>query len=234
MNIPHFGLHKNTGNRLKRLSFLLKRYPNLYTDISYGYFTFHVEGFEALSKWRSRSREFILEHRDKILFASDMVLEPTKDEPYMLNTLRSYMQWLERDRFRFFYVPDRTMHGMGMDDETLRIIYEQAPNTFLLADASGKLPDRSNGWPAPGIAVPPRPPIPPLDVSQIPPDGPSKPGSGPATKQSPGEASDGADDDKGAGCEKEPWADDEDDGTAVWSDGAGDAHGHGAHAHGPH
>jgi predicted TIM-barrel fold metal-dependent hydrolase len=206
MNIPHFGLHKNTGNRLKRLSFLLKRYPNLYTDMSYGYYTFHVEGFEALSKWRSRSKEFILEHRDRILFASDMVLEPTKDEPYMLNTLRSYMQWLERDRFRFFYIPDRTMHGMGMDPETLRIIYEQAPNTFLLADENGMMRDRSSGAPA---GAPPlvKTPLPPLDKSLIPPDGPSKPGSAPATKQSPGEGPESADDDKGAGCEHEPWED---------------------------
>lgn len=80
VNIAHFGLHKNTAARLARLGFLLERYPNLYSDMSFGYYTFHAEGFEALAKWRSRSKAYITKHRDKLLFASDMVLEPSKDQ----------------------------------------------------------------------------------------------------------------------------------------------------------
>lgn len=169
VNIAHFGLHKNTAARLTRLAFLLERYPYLYSDISFGYYTFHSEGFEALAKWRTRSKEYMTKYRDKLLFASDMVLEPTKDEAYMVDTLRSYMQLIETEKFRFFLMPDKPMHGLGLDDQTLGAIYERSPAAYLLLDAAGRLPERgADGMPV-GVPLPPRPAIPPLDTVQIPP-----------------------------------------------------------------
>lgn len=170
VNIAHFGLHKNTSTRLARLAFLLERYPNLYTDMSFGYYTFHSEGFEALAKWRSRSKDYVTKYRDKLLFASDMVLEPSKDEAYIYDTLRSYMQLLESKTFRFFLMPDRPMHGLALDDATLSAVYERSPASFLLMDSQGRLPDRSQGWPVSGTPEPPRPPIPPLSSVTMPPE----------------------------------------------------------------
>jgi predicted TIM-barrel fold metal-dependent hydrolase len=167
VTLPHFGLYKNSEQRLKRLSLLLDRYPYLFTDMSYGWWTFQIEGFETLAKWRERSREFHVRHREKILFASDMVLESTKGDDYIVNTLRSYMQFIEKDRWRFFYVPDRTMRGLGLDDETLAWIYEKAPANFLLLDPEGRLYDRARNGP-PQV---PRPAIGPLVEGVIPTDG---------------------------------------------------------------
>src|SRR5690606_32060633 len=93
--IPHLGLHKNSKARLDRLSWLLKRYPNLYTDISFGWHVFHEEGFRALARWRSRSKRYLSDHADKIMYASDMVIEQTKDPQYVDDTMRSYFQLLE-------------------------------------------------------------------------------------------------------------------------------------------
>lgn len=164
VTLPHFGLHKNTGPRLQRLGFLLERYPYVYTDISFGFHTFQVDGFETLAANRQRSREFLRKHRDKIMYASDMVLEPSKDEAYINDTLRSYMQFLEMDKWRFMLVPDFTMQGMGLDDETLQHIYEVAPRNFLLLDGKGMGPDRSK---TPKVEVP-RPPLEPLTDAMIP------------------------------------------------------------------
>lgn len=169
VNLAHFGLHKNSAVRLTRLAFLLERYPNLYTDLSFGHYSFHSEGFEALAKWRTRSKEYLTKHRNKLLYASDMVLEPTKDEAYIYDTLRSYMQLLESKSFRFFLMPDTPMHGLDLDDETLSTIYERSPATWLLLDAQGALPDRTKGWPVPGTPVPARPEIPPLSSVTVPP-----------------------------------------------------------------
>lgn len=208
LNIPHFGLHKNAESKLKRLGWLLDRYPNVYTDVSFGFYTFQIEGFEQLARWRTRSRDWLAAHKDKVLYASDMVLEPSKDQKYVENTLRSYMQFLEMERWRFFLVPDHTMHGMGLDDDILGRIYEKNPARWLLLDEQGRLPDRTQGWPVPGVAVPPRPPLPPLDLSTLPPLAPDTKKAQPA--KAVGE--DDPDDAKGGGCEHEPQDESDGDG----------------------
>jgi predicted TIM-barrel fold metal-dependent hydrolase len=164
--LPHFGLHKNTEQRLARLGWLFDRYPNVFTDMSYGYYTFQIEGFESLAKWRTRSRQYLQRYADRIMFASDMVLEPTKDESYIDDTLRSYRQFNESKSFRLFLVPSTLMHGMDLDDDTLSKIYERAPARFLLLDAQGRLPDRTKD---PRVVVEPTP-LPPLDLETIPDD----------------------------------------------------------------
>jgi predicted TIM-barrel fold metal-dependent hydrolase len=164
--LPHFGLHKNTEQRLARLGWIFDRYPNVFTDMSYGYYTFQIEGFEALAKWRTRSRQYLQRYADRIMFASDMVLEPTKDEAYIDDTLRSYRQFVEEQRFRLFLVPSALMHGMDLDDDSLARMYERAPARFLLLDAAGRLPDRTKD---PRVVVE-RVPLPRLDPDTIPDD----------------------------------------------------------------
>jgi predicted TIM-barrel fold metal-dependent hydrolase len=167
VNVPHFGLHKNTGDRLRRFEWLMDRYPNIYTDVSFGWWEFHIEGFEALSKWPSRSNQYFTKHRERIMYAGDMVIEPTKNQAYIDDTIRSYRQLLEMKQFRFFLEPDFLMHGLALDDETLGWIYEKAPAEFLFLDKDGMLPDRSQGWPPPGW-VGPKPGIPPAVPEVVP------------------------------------------------------------------
>lgn len=205
LNLPHFGLHKNAEGKLKRLAWLLQRYPNVYTDVSFGFYTFQIEGFEQLGRWRSRSREWLAANKDKVLYASDMVLEPSKDQPYIENTLRSYQQFLEMERWRFFLAPGYTMHGMHLDDDVLRRIYEKNPARWLLLDAQGNLPDRTQGWPVAGMAPPERPPLAPFDPTTIP-SFTNAPKKTPAAAKEAGEDDDG--DGKGGGCEHEPLEDD--------------------------
>jgi predicted TIM-barrel fold metal-dependent hydrolase len=185
VDIAHFGLQKGTAERLARLGFLLDRYPNVYSDISFGHYSFQSEGFEALAKWRSRSHTYLRRYQHKMLFASDMVLEPTKTEDYISDTMRAYMQLIESKQFRFFLLPEKTMHGLELGDEALRSIYETSPAAFLLLDAEGRLPDRRAGWPVAGLPEPPRPPIPPLSSVTVPAiSSPSSPAAEPASPPS--------------------------------------------------
>lgn len=164
--LPHFGLHKNTEQRLARLGWIFDRYPNVFTDMSYGYYTFQIEGFESLAKWRTRSRTFLQRYADRIMFASDMVLEATKDVPYIENTMRAYRQFVEQKQLRLFLVPSATMHGMDLDADSLKKMYETAPGRFLLLDEQGRLPDRTKS----AAVAAPRPALPPLDPETIPDD----------------------------------------------------------------
>jgi predicted TIM-barrel fold metal-dependent hydrolase len=165
VDLPHFGLEKGDSRRLMRLGFLLNRYPYVYTDVSAGYYTFQTEAFEMLAMNRPLVRAFCEAYGEKIMYGADMVVEPHKDDAYIVNTARSYMQFLESDRWRFFLQPTRIMLGLGLDDQTLRKVYELAPRAFLLADENGRLPDRTRGWPSPGVREPARPRIPPEGVS---------------------------------------------------------------------
>lgn len=164
--LPHFGLHKNTEQRLKRLGWLLDRYPNVYSDMSYGFYTFQIEGFESLSASPKRSRAFLERYADRLMFASDMVLESTKTEDYILHTLRSYRQWNEEAKVRLYLVPSKLMRGMDLDDATLTKMYEVAPRGFLLTDDKGALPDRTKD---PKVAVQWKT-LPPIDLESIPDD----------------------------------------------------------------
>lgn len=155
VDLPHYGLHKESTKKLARLSWLLQRYPNVYTDISFGHPDFELEGFESLSANPDRSRAFYSVCKNKIMFATDMVLEPSKSDDYIHDTLSAYMAHLEQPFFRFPGVDDRLLRGLALPDDALKAVYETAAASFLLLDAEGHMPDRAHG--APSV---PRAPIP--------------------------------------------------------------------------
>lgn len=186
--VPHFGLFKNDLTRLTRLGWLLDRYPNLYTDMGFGWYQYQIEGFEKMASWPMRFREFLTRHAGKVMYGADMVVDPTKDDPFILYTCRSYMQILEMSHFRFYLRPRRPMRGLALPPEVLGKIYEETPRRFLMIGSDGSLPDRTRaGIPAawagkiPGLPpeVPEVAPLPPgseyFHSPRAPPAGASRP-----------------------------------------------------------
>ena len=159
--VPHFGLYKNNRRRLRKLGELLDRYPNMYSDISFGWYEFQIQGFQKFDKYPRRYRSFMKKYAHRFMYSADMVVEPTKDEAYIMDTLRSYMQMLEMKRYRFFLKPERPFRGLKLPEETLRTIYWETPKRFHLLDDAGRAPDRSRGWPWPGWEGKPMPGLPP-------------------------------------------------------------------------
>ncbi len=159
--VPHFGLYKNNRKRLAKLGALLDRYPNMYSDISFGWYEFQLQGFKKFDKYPRRYRKFLEKYADRFMFSADMVVERSKDDDYIINTLRSYIQVLEMPRYRLFLEPDRLMRGLALPEETLRKIYWETPSRYLLMDEQGNLPDRTKGWPWPGWEGKPMPGLPP-------------------------------------------------------------------------
>lgn len=98
VSVPHF---MATGS-LGRAGRLLDQYPNLYTDISFGFEPFMAIGFDKIGNNLAEFRDFILVHRDRILFGADMVLTDTegKDTPYMESMLGCYKALLEKGSFQ--------------------------------------------------------------------------------------------------------------------------------------
>jgi predicted TIM-barrel fold metal-dependent hydrolase len=131
LDLPHFGVYKNTGERLEKLGKLLDTYAHVYADMSFGAPEIQIGDFETLSANHQRMASFVARHADRLMFASDLVLTEGMKPGFAESTLRSYMQMLEEPRFRFFLRPERPLHGLALSDEVLRKVYEETPKAFL-------------------------------------------------------------------------------------------------------
>lgn len=110
---------------------LLDRYPNLYIDISFGHADFQVAGFEVLAATRERAAAFLTRYAQRVMFGGDLVIVSSTEDEFVEDTLRSYMQLLESERFRFFLRPERPMRGLALSPTTLRAIYRDSALDFL-------------------------------------------------------------------------------------------------------
>lgn len=131
VNLPHFGIHKNSAARLTRLGRLLDEHPHVYADMSFGHRDIQLADFETLAATHERVAAFVTRHADRMMFGADLVVTQRTPDDFAEATLRSYMQMLEMPRFRFFLRPARPMHGLALPDEVLRKVYGDTPAAFL-------------------------------------------------------------------------------------------------------
>jgi predicted TIM-barrel fold metal-dependent hydrolase len=105
VSVPHYMV---SSIKLDKVTDLLDRYPNLYTDISFGSPEFMAAGFRRISKDIPKFANFINQYSDRVLFGSDMVLTGAehKDQAYMEGVLTCYRDLLESKKFTCDYVSD--------------------------------------------------------------------------------------------------------------------------------
>ncbi len=133
---PHFIL---TSANLSRLNDLMRKYPQLYTDISFGHPDFLVAGFGRISNNIYAFREFMVNFRDRITYGTDLVVTTykAKTRAYIDDVHLAYMDLLEKEEFvltnniynmmgsdaRKNIDTGRVFNGLNLDDETLQMIY---------------------------------------------------------------------------------------------------------------
>jgi len=98
MSVPHYMV---SSVELEKVAQLLDKYPNLYTDISFGSPEFMAAGFRRISQDPGKFAKFFNDYQDRILFGTDMVLtdNASKDQAYMEEVLTCYKNLLEERRF---------------------------------------------------------------------------------------------------------------------------------------
>ena len=101
-NIPHFMLSSIdlwVTNGQGRLRDYLETYPNLYTDISFGYWA--RDGLWRISNHTKVFREFMIEFQDRFTFGTDMVctIHPRKTVEWVTNMTMGYRNILEEKHF---------------------------------------------------------------------------------------------------------------------------------------
>jgi len=120
--IAHVGSY---AENLNQVSAWLRRYPNMYVDIS--------ARIDELGRKPDASRRFFLEHEDRILFGTDFTY---KEDPYP-----EYWRFLETYDKDFnpygadpLHMAGWDISGIGLPDETLKKIYYGNAEKLLHGD----------------------------------------------------------------------------------------------------
>jgi len=133
INCPHFCL---SSIKISRLRYLFDNYPNVYTDVSFGYFV--EDGLKRISNNASMYHDFIIKYRNRFMFGTDMVVTANKRKTaeWIYNLTMCYRDMLEKSNYQCVVAPDFSgnFNGLNLDKDTLKIIYEDVPKEFLNMD----------------------------------------------------------------------------------------------------
>jgi len=98
IEIPHFMV---SSANLTRVSEFFNKYPNLYTDISFGAPEFMADGLLRISHQHEEFTEFFTTYAERILFGADIVItsNKTKNPEMIKDILQCYISLLEKDYY---------------------------------------------------------------------------------------------------------------------------------------
>lgn len=126
---PHFCL---SSINITRFEYLMDKYPNLYTDISFGFFA--KDGFERMSANTSKYIPVIEKYKDRIFFGTDMVVtsHPRKTTQWMANLTMCYRNLLEKGHYSCNVGQEISAeyNGLALNEDTLKKIYQENPKNF--------------------------------------------------------------------------------------------------------
>lgn len=132
---PHFCL---MSKRLNDFSALMDKYPNLYTDTSFGYIEYTAAGFSRMSKNQDKFTQFIEKYKDRIFFGTDQVITNVKTQKYideLKKVFEAYLHILDSAEFHLQITwpkaYDETYRGLALSEETLKTILIDAPQKLL-------------------------------------------------------------------------------------------------------
>lgn len=119
---PHFCLSTIETDRFERF---MDTYPNLYTDISFGFIDFLKAGLLRISKDPEKIRQLVLKYQDRIFFGTDMVVTSAgyKTADWLAQVTRAYRDLLEKEEYQFFALEGQRLRGFHLDKKVLKKIY---------------------------------------------------------------------------------------------------------------
>jgi predicted TIM-barrel fold metal-dependent hydrolase len=139
IDVPHWGLRSSD---LPTIEYFLDKYPNLYTDISFG--AWAMDGFTRLSGNVSEMRAFCEKYQDRIMFGTDMVYTShvRKTIDWVANITQGYVDLMSK-KFYSVYAPPDVMgdkngispgdyNGLNLDQSILDKVFYDNCIKFLL------------------------------------------------------------------------------------------------------
>ena len=122
-----------------RLSQILRKFPNIYTDMSFGFEGWMHANLMQMSQSRDRIREIFIEHVDQMLFGTDVVCalnSPHRTVDWAANSFFEYRKFLEFESFHHRVVTgNRTFEGevkgLYLPKDVLQKIYVENPKRII-------------------------------------------------------------------------------------------------------
>lgn len=150
VNCPHFMLSSIADSRLREF---LATFPNLYTDVSFGYDTFLREGLLRISRRPNKFRDLFGAFPDRIMFGTDTVVTAAafKDEQWFVDRFQAYLDMLSKDTYTTPLVPGRTLNGLALSEYLLRRVLRTNYEEFMARRPVGTRITRSIDWNKMGI-----------------------------------------------------------------------------------
>jgi len=120
IDVPHWGLRSSD---LPTIEYFLDKYPNLYTDISFG--AWAMDGFTRLSGNVSDMREFCIKYQDRIMFGTDMVYTShvRKTIDWVANITQGYIDLMSKRTYSVYAPPDVMGDKNGIADGDYNGLY---------------------------------------------------------------------------------------------------------------
>ena len=131
---PHFCL---STIKTVRFEYLMDTYPQLYTDISFGFIGYLQDALLRFSRNPEKYRQLIIKYQDRILFGTDMVVTDAnyKTTEWLASVTRGYRDVLEKETYAFFGVEFKTLKGLRLDKKVLEKIYSKNFERFFGKDS---------------------------------------------------------------------------------------------------
>jgi predicted TIM-barrel fold metal-dependent hydrolase len=123
----HYGSTTMAGINLDQIAELLDKHPNLYVDLSMGggiarYHRYLKQGVETI-------RDFVVKYQDRILFGSDMVLCPARNDfEWLYERIGCDIELHEKAEYTCEFGEWDWLHqGFNLDKEILKRLYYENP-----------------------------------------------------------------------------------------------------------
>jgi predicted TIM-barrel fold metal-dependent hydrolase len=163
VNTPHYFMSSMVHGRIREM---LKTFPNLFIDISFGHDDYLNSGLQRVSADRDAFRALFQEFPDRFMFGTDYVvttLRPKNHEWYRVRT-QAYLDMLSTEQYTTSLLPDRPLRGLALSPELLENILYRNFERFQALKPKGTAIDRPLDWSqlrvrmdtrSPGQALPP-------------------------------------------------------------------------------
>jgi predicted TIM-barrel fold metal-dependent hydrolase len=127
----HYGSTIMAGIDLDQMAELLDKHPNLYTDLSMGggiarYQYYLKQDLETI-------RDFVIEYQDRILFGSDIILRPARNDfDWLYERIRCDIDLHEKTEYTCEFGHSDWVHqGFDLNRDVLRKLYYENPKKVL-------------------------------------------------------------------------------------------------------
>jgi len=127
----HYGSTIMAGIDLDQIAELLDKHPNLYTDLSMGggiarYHRYLRQDLETI-------KDFVVKYQDRILFGSDIILRPARNDfDWLYERIRCDIDLHEKAEYTCEFGESDWVHqGFNLDRDILRKLYYENPKKVL-------------------------------------------------------------------------------------------------------